>query len=142
MANEFTIHLCEKENMQTVVEGLNHYNLSKVAALSDIWTPLEFVMKNEGGETIAGILSGIGYWNGLEIRMLWVKEDCRSKGFGSRLLKHVEAIAKEKGATIAMLDTFDFQAEGFYLKNGYGIIGELKDFPLGHRRIYFSKRLM
>ncbi len=40
-----------------------------------------------------------------------------------------------------MVDTFDFQAEAFYIKNGYTIIGEIKDFPKGHRRIYFSKVL-
>ena len=50
-------------------------------------------------------------------------------------------IAIEKGAKISMLDTFDFQAEKFYLKNGYKPIGEMKGFPKGHRRIYFSKEL-
>jgi len=28
-----------------------------------------------------------------------------------------------------MLDTFDFQAEEFYIKNGYEAIGEIKNFP-------------
>ena len=40
-----------------------------------------------------------------------------------------------------MLDTFDFQAPGFYLKNGYDQIGEINDFPKGRKRIYFSKKL-
>lgn len=40
-----------------------------------------------------------------------------------------------------MLDTFDFQAEEFYLKNGYTAIGEIENFPKGHKRIYFSKKL-
>ncbi|EPR72080.1 hypothetical protein ADIWIN_2919 [Winogradskyella psychrotolerans RS-3] len=40
-----------------------------------------------------------------------------------------------------MVDTFDFQAEDFYIKNNYKVIGEIKDFPKGHRRIYFSKVL-
>jgi len=70
-----------------------------------------------------------------------VAEAYRKTGIGSFMLKHVEDIAREKGATVAMLDTFDFQAEGFYLKNGYEVIGEVADFPPGHRRIYLSKRL-
>lgn len=43
--------------------------------------------------------------------------------------------------SIAIVDTFDFQAEEFYIKNGYDVIGEIKNFPKGHRRIYFSKVL-
>ena len=138
---ELTIEPCEKENIKKIVDGINEYNLSKVPAISDIWTRLEFVAKDENGIEIGGILAGLGYWNGLEINILWVKEEYRKKGVGTRILKHAEKIAIEKGARISMLDTFDFQAEKFYLKNGYKPIGEMKGFPKGHRRIYFSKEL-
>jgi len=140
--NELIIEPCEKENIATVIDGINSYNLSKVAALAEVWTPLDYVIKNVHGTVIAGILAGIGYWNGLEIKILWVDTSYRKTGIGSRLLKHVEDLAKEKGATIAMLDTFDFQAEDFYLRNGYQKIGEITDFPEGHRRIYLSKSLL
>ena len=123
---EFNIIPCNKDNIKVIVDGINDYNLSKVPAIASIWTPLEFVAKDE---------------NGLEIKILWVKEGYRKKGVGSQILKHTEAIAIQKGAEIAMLDTFDFQAEQFYLKNGYQAIGEIKDFPKGHKRIYFSKKL-
>ena len=135
------IEACSKEDIRTVVAGLNTYNLSNVSALADIWTPLEFVSKNDKGEVIGGALAGIGYWNGLEIKILWVKEDNRKSGIGTQLLKHVELLAKEKGATMSMVDTFDFQAEDFYPKKGYTSVGEIKNFPEGHRRIYFSKVL-
>ncbi|OBX21791.1 MULTISPECIES: GNAT family N-acetyltransferase [Bizionia] len=137
----FTIEPCNKENIKKIVDGINDYNLSQVSAISDIWTRLEFVAKDENGIEIGGILAGLGYWNGLEIKILWVKESHRKKGIGTQILKHAEKIAIEKGAKISMLDTFDFQAEAFYLKNGYKPIGEIKNFPEGHRRIYFSKKL-
>ncbi|MNK89065.1 hypothetical protein D3C87_1090590 [compost metagenome] len=54
----------------------------------------------------------------------------------------METVAVENGATIAVLDTFDFQAEEFYLKNGYKIIGEIKDYPKNYRRIYLTKKLI
>ena len=142
MINEFIIEPCEKENIPKIVEGINEYNLRKVPALAAAWTALDYVVKNESGTEIAGILSGIGYWNGLEIRIIWVEASYRSKGIGTMLLAHVENIAREKGATVSMLDTFDFQAEGFYQKNDYKPIGEVKNFPHGHKRIYFSKRLI
>lgn len=138
---EFTIESCKKENIKKIVSGINEYNLSRVSAITDIWTPLEFVALDENGMEIGGILAGLGYWNGLEIKILWVDEKYRNKGIGTQILKHVEKIAKDKGAEISMLDTFDFQAEDFYLKNGYEPIGEIKDFPKGYRRVYFSKKL-
>lgn len=140
--NRFHIEPCKKESVKKIIDGINQYNLSKISAISDIWTPLEFVVKDENGIEIGGILAGIGYWNGLEIKILWVEENYRKRGIGTQILKHTEKIAKEKGAEIVMLDTFDFQAEKFYLKNGYETIGEIKDFPKGYRRIYFSKKLI
>jgi GNAT superfamily N-acetyltransferase len=137
----FSIAPCSKDNIKVIVDGINDYNLSKVAAIAPIWTPLEFVAKDENGIEIGGILADLGYWNGLEIKILWVKEGYRKKGIGSQILKHAETIAIQNGAEIAMLDTFDFQAEQFYLKNGYQVIGEMKNFPKGHKRIYFSKKL-
>ena len=132
---------CLKEDIQLILDGINHYNLNKVPPLADVWTPIEIIAKNEDGLELGGILSGIGYWNGLEIKILWVKEEFRNKGIGTKILKHAEEIARKKGASIAMLDTFDFQAEGFYKKQGYEVVGEINDFPKGHKRIYFSKQL-
>jgi len=141
MIDKIKLIPCGKESISKIVDGINQYNLDRVAALSEIWTPLEYIAKNENDEEVGGILAGIGYWNGLEINILWVKDEYRKKGIGTHILKYVEDVAKAKGATVAMLDTFDFQAEEFYLKNGYVPIGEIQNFPKGHKRIYFSKRL-
>lgn len=139
--NDFKIQTCNKGNIKTIVDGINNYNLEKVPAVSEIWTRLEFIMTDDNEIEIGGILAGINYWNGLEIKILWIKDTHRKRGLGRLLLKHTETIAKEKGAYIAMVDTFDFQAERFYLHNNYSIVGQLNDFPKGHRRIYFSKTL-
>ena len=39
------------------------------------------------------------------------------------------------------LDTFDFQAPEFYKKLGFSQFGEIVDYPPGHSRHYFQKRL-
>jgi GNAT superfamily N-acetyltransferase len=119
---EYHIETCTKENIKKIVDGIKEYNQIQVPALSDIWTPLEFMIRDSEGV-------------GLEIRILWVSEEYRKSGLGSKMLNHIENVALEKGATISMLDTFDFQAEGFYIKNGYSVFGEIHDFPKGHRRI-------
>jgi GNAT superfamily N-acetyltransferase len=137
---EYHIETCTKENIKKIVDGIKEYNQIQVPALSDIWTPLEFMIRDSEGVVIGGVLGGIGSFKGLEIRILWVSEEYRKSGLGSKMLNHIENVAIEKGATISMLDTFDFQAEGFYIKSGYSVIGEINDFPEGHRRIYLSKR--
>lgn len=105
----------------------------------------EIVIKNyvikENDLIIAGINSDIYYWGILYVGVLFVHEDYRGKGLGSQLLAQVETDAKEMGARLAHLDTFDFQAKDFYLKHGYEIFGTLKDFPEGLKRFYLSKRL-
>ena len=141
ITTNFNIESCTEENRKKIANGIDEYNLSKVPALSEMWTRLEYIAKDKNGIEIGGILAGIGYWNGLEVKVLWVKGGYRKKGIGTQILKHVEKLAKEKGATVSMVDTFDFQAEDFYLKNGYEPFGEMKGFPKGHRRIYFSKKL-
>ena len=135
------IDVCNREDIKVIVDGLNAYNLEKVAALASVWKPLEFNIKDNNDVVVGGVLAGINYWNGLEIKILWVEENFRKQGFGSQLLMYLENEAKKKGASMAMVDTFDFQAEDFYIKHKYEIIGELKGFPKNHKRIYFSKVL-
>lgn len=48
---------------------------------------------------------------------------------------------KEKGGKLVHLDTFDFQAKDFYLKNGYEVFGVLEDCPKGHKRYYLKKNI-
>ncbi len=142
LPDNLSIHACEKESIKKIIEELNNYNFSHAKAIAENWTPLDFVLKNEEGAEVGGILGGVGYWGGLEIKTLWIREDYRKKGIGSMLLNYVENQAKEKGAVISMLDTFDFHAEEFYLKNGYEKVGVINDFPEGHRKIYLSKKLI
>lgn len=57
------------------------------------------------------------------------------------LLQYVERIAKDQQCHIAHLDTFDFQAKDFYLKQGYSIFGTLENAPKGHCWYYMKKDL-
>lgn len=67
-------------------------------------------------------LGGITAWRADELVMvdlLWVADDCRGNGLGRRLLSAVEAEGRRLGALRVELNTFGFQAPGFYEKLGY-----------------------
>lgn len=53
----------------------------------------------------------------------------------------IEKIAKEKGCNLIHLDTFDFQAKDFYIRNGYEVFGVLDDCPREHKRYYMKKNI-
>ena len=53
-----------------------------------------------------------------------------------------EAEAVVRGCHGAWLDTFDFQARGFYEKLGYTCFAELPEYPIGHSRFFMKKPLV
>ncbi len=88
------------------------------------------------------VAGGRGYvfLGALEVRGLWVDAVLRGSGIGSRLLRGIEAEARKRGATKAMLYTYSWQAEAFYLRHGYRVYARF-DYPMGHQRIDLEKDL-
>jgi GNAT superfamily N-acetyltransferase len=105
-------------------------------------TPLfkNYVIK-DNDSIIAGINACVYHWGILYIDVLFVDEKYRGQQLGRRLLEYVEDEATAMGATLSHLDTFDFQAKDFYLKQGYKIFGVLENCPKDHERYYLSKPL-
>lgn len=101
---------------------------------------LRLVARDAQGALLGGILADVALgW--LEIHVLWVEPAQRSTGLGAALLLACEQRACALGAHAARLDTFDWQAEGFYARHGYAVFARLEDYPAGHARIFMSKRL-
>lgn len=75
------------------------------------------------------------------VDLLWVHEDHRGDGHGSRLLETAEAEARTRGCHTAYLFTFDYQAPKFYEQHGYEVFGTLEGFSGDHSRFYMKKSL-
>ena len=99
-----------------------------------------FVLQREDGQVVGGDLAEV-YWEWLYIDLLWVDESLRRKGYGTSLMSRIEEEARQLGAKNAYLDTFSFQAPGFYEERGYKTYGELQDFPEGQQRYFMRKEL-
>jgi len=126
------------EELQFLEEQINEYNFT-TTGIRDARL-LVILLRDSAGRIYAG-LSG-HTWGGVgEVRFLWVDEQRRHAGIGSRLLRAAEEEAGSRGCRKIVLSTHSFQAPGFYLKHGYVVTGEFPDYPRGHKSIFLEKPL-
>lgn len=102
------------------------------------FVPVRLALFDARDNLIAGLLGATG-WAWLNIDILFVEAAQRNSGFGRALVQRAIEIARARGCIGAMLDTFDFQARGFYEKQGFSVFGELANMPPGHVR-YWMRR--
>ena len=77
----------------------------------------------------------------LFIELLYVPTEFRSIGLGRDLVLMAEEEARRRGCVGAWLDTYSFQALGFYKRLGYSEFGIIDDYPPGHSRHFLRKVL-
>ena len=119
-------------------EALNQFNCAHVG--DDGHTPLHLIEYDADGSIIGGLLGGT-YWGWMYIDILWVREDHRRHGIGSRLLTEAEKEAMRRGCHHVHVDTMSWQAPMFYQKHGYEVIGVLPDIPRGNQKYLLMKAL-
>ena len=92
---------------------------------------------------ILGGLAARTFGSYLFVQLLWVSDEVRTGGVGSALMAKAEEEAKKRGCTMGLVETFSFQAEGFYVKLGYIPYARLPGgFEHKATRINFSKSLL
>ena len=101
---------------------------------------LAIVLRDDQGKLAGGLL-GDTFWRWLHVSTLWIREDVRSLGYGHKLLAAAEEEARRHGCLHSHLETHDFQALGFYQKNGYTLFAQLDDFPPQHKKFFLKKDL-
>ncbi|HEX9369376.1 MAG TPA: GNAT family N-acetyltransferase [Roseiflexaceae bacterium] len=126
------------EDLAAVRAGLSAYNRRQAG--DDSFEPIDLIVRDAAGAVAGGLLGGT-YWGWLVIEILWLADELRGQGWGSRLLRAAEQIAVERGCHAAHLDTMSFQARPFYERHGYAVFGVLEDLPRGHQRYFMQKRL-
>lgn len=96
--------------------------------------------RDESDAVVGGVWAAY-YYDWMFVQWLSVPEVLRGQGFGREMMDKVETRARELGLAGIRLDTFAFQARGFYEKLGYEVFGTLEDHPRGSRRFFLRKYL-
>ncbi len=134
----------------TIDEGLTESEsktlTARLLAFADRFAPprnprdINFAVRDADGALVAGIRCNT-VWDWLQIDTLWVTDHLRGQGWGRRLVERAEAAARDLGCGHARLNTFDFEARGFYEKLGYTVAFEIENFPAGHSQFRLVKDL-
>jgi GNAT superfamily N-acetyltransferase len=121
---------------QAILVPLRAYNMSKAGTSKG--RPLVITVRDAGGAVVGGLWGSTSYdW--LFTELLAVPETLRGRGIGRQLMTMAHDEAIERGCRGAWLDTFEFQARGFYEDLGYSVFGEIPQYPPGYSRFFMRK---
>ena len=128
-----------EEQIEELRESLIAYNVGK-HGYTDA-SKIGIFVRNDDDELEGGVYAYA--WGGVcELELLWVSEARRGDGLGTRLMTAVEDEARRVGCSKIYVDTFSYQAPGFYEKLGFERVGTIDEFPEGgHRYVVFVKRI-
>lgn len=124
-------------DIDVLPEGLEAFNEAEWPGHQP-WTTLAVFLREAG--RIRGGLQGECYAGWLFIRYFWLEAPLRKANLGAGIIAAAEARARERGCHSAYVDTFSFQAPGFYQRQGYVEFGRLPYPPKGER-IWLRKSL-
>ena len=129
------------ESRAAVIDGLVAFNRSQTPDFAGKYGTIGLILKHpETGAADGGLTARIGFgW--MFVELLFVPERLRGQGVGRQLMEQAEVVAREHQCVGIWLDTFTFQAPGFYQKLGYAVFGEITNYPPGSSRFFLHKNL-
>jgi GNAT superfamily N-acetyltransferase len=125
----------EQAIAERLIDEIDRHN---VAATGITARELLAAETDERGELLGGVY-GWSWGGTCWIEALWVREDARSSGLGTRMLHAAEDIARDRRCSQLALETHSFQAPDFYARHGFEVVGTLPDYPAGHDHVVMRK---
>jgi GNAT superfamily N-acetyltransferase len=132
-------HVPHDDELAVIAEGLRAYNQAQ-AGYSDSLA-LAVLVRDPASNKVVGGLHGRTSLGLLRVEQFFLPEDLRRDRLGSRILAMAEEEGRRRGCTRAVLSTVQFQAPGFYLKQGWEVAARIECAPPGHTRFYMTKKL-
>lgn len=114
-----------------ILDGLIAYNADKTEHRFGPPQTVALALKDpDTGKSVGGLTARVSY-SRMFVELLFIPESLRGQGLGEKLIEEAETVARKMGCTGIWLDTFSFQAPGFYKKLGFIEFGALPDYPPG-----------
>ena len=127
------------QEREAILKPLRAYNLSHTGNMA--FETIGILLRDPATQEVVGGLYGKISYGWMFIELLSIPDQMRTQGAGTRLMRAAEELARERQCVGIWLDTFSFQAPGFYRKLGFSEFGHIADYPAGHQRHFFQKRL-
>jgi ribosomal protein S18 acetylase RimI-like enzyme len=118
--------------------SINNYNINLTGI--PFGGKLAVMVYDENNQLIGGV-NGFQWGDAFTVEVLWIEEEWRGQDIGSQVLRAIEDQAAARGCTQVYLDTYNFQAIGFYQKLGYEVLGTLENFPTPYTHYFLKKNL-
>jgi GNAT superfamily N-acetyltransferase len=130
----------DRDALKAITQLITRFNEVASGRPND-FRPLAIFLSDPDTEETLGGLWGWTSFSFLHVDVLFIPESLRGTGLGRSLMQRAEAEAIQRGCRGAWLDTFSFQARGFYERLGYELLGSIDDYPPGHSRYFLKKTL-
>ena len=139
--SDFEIYIPTAEEVHSGVLGsrmrqFNYGFVGEYGQSQPVW-----VSTRDGQGELVGGLRGFVFLQWLTVDLLLVDEAARHRGVGRKLLATAEQKARDLGAHSVTLNTFEWQARGFYIKQGYEEFGHIDNYIQGFQLVYLKKAL-
>ena len=121
---------------ERIVAPLSRHNEERAGPGN--WRLIAITVRDADDAVVGGLYGRIGY--GFLFVELLATGEARGRGIGRRVMALAESQARAAGLDGMWLDTWTFQAPGFYEKLGFVECGRINDYPPGHARIFYVKR--
>ena len=106
----FRLENKESQKAQEIGNLIRVYNRSKREEAES--ESLNLYVEDEKGNLLVGLIAET-FGNWLEIEYLFVKEELRGQGIGSKLVQQAETEAKNRNCRFAFVNTYQFQEPDF-----------------------------
>ena len=136
-----TLELAEPptaEDTRLLIDGVRSFNRERTGVERP--RTVAYLLRDEQRRIIGGV-QGMLWGRAMHIDVLWVDEDHRGEGHGSRLMSEIEKYGAEHNHPLLYLETASFQALPFYEGLGYRVFGELPEICEGETMFFLSKVL-
>lgn len=124
------------ETADEIHDRLRDYNARRITDYDEF----SFCVRDEDGALLGGVAASRDL-DCVTVDYLFVDEAARGQGLGAALLARAEEEARRQGARRVILNTFSFQAPGFYDRQGYRCFGKVEPCLGEYGQYFYVKEL-